>query len=121
MATPTSSNKAPTRRRNRAAGASLLVGLLALAAIPGAIAITEWRNDLRLLQAGVAVPVAGVLAIAAIWLARRARGRLQRTLGRSGGEGTARAGRILGWLALYVALIGAISLGVYAVEYYLIS
>jgi len=62
-----------------------------------------------------------VLAIAAIWLARRARGRLQRTLGRSGGEGTARAGRILGWLALYVALIGAISLGVYAVEYYLIS
>ena len=99
----------------------MLVGLVAVAAIPVAIAVTEWRNDLRLLQAGFVVPAAAVLAIAAIWLARRARRRIQRTLGRSGGEGTARAGRILGWLALYVALIGAISLGVYAVEYYLIS
>ncbi len=30
-------------------------------------------------------------------------------------------GRILGWLALYVALIGAISLGVYALEYFVLG
>jgi hypothetical protein len=95
--------------------------LVAVASLPVAIAVTEWRNDLRLLQAGFAVPVEAVLAIAAIWLARRARQRLQRTLGRSGGEAPARVGRILGWLGLYLALIGAISLGVYFVEYYLLS
>jgi len=95
--------------------------VLALAAIPVAIAVTESREDLRLLQAGVAVPVAAVLAIAAIRLARRARRRLERTLGRAGGKRTARAGRILGWLALYATLVASISLGVYAVEYYLLS
>ena len=95
--------------------------MLGLAVIPVAVASTESRDDLRLVQAGVAVPVAAVLAIAAIRLARRARRRLERTLGRAGGERTARAGRILGWLALYLALIASISLGVYAVEYYLLS
>ena len=97
------------------------MSLLALAAIPAAAGVTQWRGDLRLIHAGVAVPVAAVLAIAAIRLAARARRRLERTLGRAGGERTARAGRVLGWLALYLALTASISLGFYAVEYYLLS
>jgi hypothetical protein len=99
----------------------MLIGLLALAAIPVAAAITEWRGDLRLIHAGVAVPVGAILAIVAIRLARRARQRLERTLDRAGGRGRARTGRILGWLALYISLIGAISLGVYALEYFVLS
>jgi hypothetical protein len=95
-----------------------VVSLVALAAIPLAAAVTESRGDLRLIHAGFAVPVAAVLAIASIRLAARARKRLERTLGRAGGERTARVGRVLGWLALYVALIASISLGVYAIEYY---
>jgi hypothetical protein len=98
-----------------------VLALLAVAAIPVAAAVTDWRSDLRLVHAGFAVPVAAVLAIAAIRLARRARRRLERTLGRAGGRRTARAGQVLGWLALYVALTASISLGVYAVEYYLLS
>ena len=109
------------RRRNRAAALSLIFSVVALAAIPIAVLITEQRSDLRLLHAGFAVPVAAVLAIVSIRLAKRARRRLERTLGRAGGERTARAGRILGWLALYLALIASIALGVYAVEYYLLS
>jgi hypothetical protein len=97
-----------------------VLALLALASMPIAVGITESRDDLRLLHAGAAVPVAAVLAIAAIRLARRARLRLERTLGRAGGERTARVGRVLGWLALYLVLIGSIALGVYAVEYYLV-
>lgn len=120
MAAPTSSSNG-SRPRNRAAGASVVLGLLAVAAIPAAIGITDRRNDLRLLHAGLAVPVAAVLAIAAILLARRARKRLERTLGRAGGARSARVGRFLGWLGLYLALIGAISLAVYAVEFYLLS
>jgi hypothetical protein len=106
---------------NRAATASLVLALLALAAIPIGVAISGWRDDLRLVHAGFAVPVAALLAIAAIRLARRARHRLERTLGRAGGVARARAGRIVGWLALYVALIGGISLGVYALEYFVLG
>jgi hypothetical protein len=95
-----------------------VLALVALAAIPLAAAITDARGDLRLIHAGFAVPVAAVLAIASIRLAARARQRLERTLGRAGGERTARVGRVLGWLALYVALVASISLGVYAIEYY---
>jgi hypothetical protein len=118
LAIRTSSNNGSRPRGNLAAGASLLLALLALAAIPAAAAVTESRDDLRLVHAGFAVPVAALLALAAILLARRARRRHERTLGRSGGRRRARAGRILGWLALYLALIGAISLAVYAVEYF---
>ena len=100
---------------------SLLLGLLAVFTIPVAILVTDQRNDLRLIHAGFAVPVAAILAIAAIRLAKSARTRLERTLGRAGGEVPARLGRLLGWLGLYLALIGAISLAVYYVEYHLLS
>jgi hypothetical protein len=95
-----------------------VLGLLAVAAIPIAILVTESSDDLRLLHAGVAVPVAFVLGIAGIRLAKRAWRRLERTLGRAGGAVPARLGRLLSWIGVYFALIGAISLGVYAIEYY---
>jgi hypothetical protein len=85
-----------------------------VAAIPGAIAVTEMRDDLELIDAGVSVPAAFLLSALAVWLARRARRGLERTLGRIGGARTARAGRILGWLGIYLALTGAVALGVYA-------
>ena len=71
--------------------------------------------------ARAAVPVAFLLGVLAIRLARRARRRLERTLGRAGGQSPARLGRIFGWLGVYLALIGAISLGFYYVEYHLLA
>ena len=100
---------------------SLLVGVLATAAIPVGILITNYRNDLRLIHAGYAVPVAAVLGFVAIRLSRRARRRLERTVGRAGGAVPARLGRILGWLGLYFALIGAIALAFYYVDYHVLS
>ena len=100
---------------------SLVFGVLAVLAIPVTIYVTDQRNDLRLIHAGFAVPVAFLLGLVAIRLARRARRRLERTLGRAGGEVPARLGRIFGWLGVYLALIGAISLAVYYVEYHLLS
>jgi hypothetical protein len=117
LVAPTSSSNG-TKPRNRAAVWSLILGLLATAAIPVAILVTEQRDDLRLLHAGVAVPVAFVLGFAGIRLARRARRRLDRTIGRARGAVTARFGRLFSWLGVYLALIGAISLVVYAIEYY---
>ncbi len=100
---------------------SLVLGVLAVLAIPVAVYVTDQRNDLRLIHAGLAVPVAFLLGFAAIRLARRARRRLERTLGRAGGQSPARLGRIFGWLGVYLALIGAISLGFYYVEYHLLA
>ena len=117
MAAPTSSSNG-TKPGNRAAVFSLIFGLLAVAVIPVAIVVTDQRQDLRLLHAGLAVPVALVLGFAGIRLARSARTRLERTLGRAGGAVPARLGRVFSWIAVYFALIGAISLGVYAIEYY---
>jgi hypothetical protein len=100
---------------------SFVVGVLAVLTIPVAVWVTDQRNDLRLIHAGLAVPLGFLLGVAAIRLARRARRRLDRTLGRARGRSTARLGRIFGWLGVYLALIGAISLAVYYVEYHLLS
>ena len=43
------------------------------------------------------------------------------TVGRAGGAVPARLGRILGWLGLHLALIGAIALAFYYVDYHVLS
>lgn len=121
MADRTSSSSNGSRPGNPAAPLAVLFGVLAVAAIPVAILITNYRNDLRLLHSGWAVPFAAIFGIVAIRLARRARRRLERTIGRARGELPARVGRVLGWLGLYFALIGAIALAFYYVNYHLLS
>jgi hypothetical protein len=120
LAGPTSSSNG-SRPRNRAAGFSLFFGLLAVVAIPVGVLVTNYRNDLRLIHAGWAVPIAAVFGFVAVRLARRARRRLERTVGRAGGALPARLGRILGWLGLYLALIGTIALAFYYVDYHVLS
>jgi ABC-type Fe3+ transport system permease subunit len=93
---------------------SVVLGLLSLATLPAAVLVARDSDDLTLVQAGLAVPVAVVLSLAALWLARRARRRADRTLDRVGGRGAARAGRLLGGLGLYLAATAALALGVYA-------
>ena len=92
---PTQSGSNGQRPRNRVALVSFVVGVLAVLTIPIGVYITDQRNDLRLIHAGFAVPVGFLLGVVAIRLARRARRRLERTLGRAGGQSTARLGRIL--------------------------
>ena len=60
---------------------------------------------------GAGVVVGALFALTAIALARRAQERIQRTIGRSGGEGALRTGRVLGILGIWVALTGALALG----------
>ena len=98
QALPSSNGQRP---RNRVAVLSVVFGVLAVLVLPVAIYVTDQRNDLRLIHAGIAVP--------------------DRTLGRAKGRSPARLGRILGWLGVYLALIGAISLAVYYVEYHLLA
>ena len=106
-----SSNGGPPRPGS--ARASVVVGLLAVATMPAAIAVTRWSRQYDLLHAGVAIPVAAVLGLAAVGLARRARARLAPTLGHPKGTRTARLGRFLGLLGFLLALTAAGSLAVY--------
>jgi hypothetical protein len=93
----------------------VLVGLLSLATLPAAVVAARESDDLTLVEAGVgAVPVAALLGLVALWLARRARRRADRTLDRVGGRRTARTGKLLGGLGLYLAATAALALGVYA-------
>jgi hypothetical protein len=57
------------------------------------------------------IPIALLLGWAAVVLARRARERIQITLGRAGGEGAARIGRILGVAAVLLAATAALAVG----------
>ena len=103
----------PARTDNPAAPGAIAAGLLAVAALPAGIALAQISGRVKLLQASAAIPVAAVLGVVALFLARRAVRRSRRTLGRAGGEGAARAGRILGVLALCIAASGAIAVAFY--------
>ena len=108
MDVPTRSNSS---RNWRAVGAVLL-GLLAVAAVPAGIGVASY-SDVELIDAGWAIAPAAVLGLLAVWLARRARRRTERTIGRVGGVRTTRVGRFLGALGLYLAAAAALALGVY--------
>ena len=106
-----SSNGGPPRPGS--ARASVVVGLLAVATMPAAILATRWSEEYELMDAGFAIPVAAVLGLLAVALARRARSRLAPTLGHPKGTRTARLGRLLGLLGFLLALTAAGSLAVY--------
>ena len=107
MAVPTRSS------RNARAWAALVAGLAAAAALPASIAISQELRTWKLLVAFAAIPVAALLGFAAIAFARGARQRVELTLGRARGAGAARLGRALGWLGIYLACTGVLTLAVY--------
>jgi hypothetical protein len=99
---------------NPRASASVLVGLLALAAVPAGIALSWYSSRVTLLNSAAgSVPAAALLGLYAVVLARRGREQVERTLGRSGGEVTARVGRALGVLGVCAAVTAALAVGFY--------
>src|SRR3954451_22985879 len=106
------------RARNDAARGSLLCALLGLALPVVAFAASHETTQVDLVQATIATAGAALLGLAAIGLARRARRNMERSLGRAGGRGAARVGRLLGLLALCVGCTAALALGFYALLSY---
>lgn len=94
---------------------SVVLGAAATLVIPVAIFATRYSDSYDLLHAGYAIPVAAALGIAALVVARRTRARDQVTLGRSGGAGSARVGRLLAIVGMCVAASATIALSVYGV------
>jgi hypothetical protein len=104
-----------TSGRNLLATLSALLGLLALAAVPAAV-LGQVYSERVTLHAGLAIGGAAgtVLAILTLLLARHGRLRAQRNI-LDAGASAARTGRILGTLALCVAIAAAIALATDAV------
>lgn len=100
--------------RNAPAVWSVVLGLLATLAIPAAVVYADRSPRVELIWAGVAVPVAALLGLAAMGAARAGRRRAQLSLRRSGAR-TAMVGRFLGLFGLLFAGTGTISLVVYAI------
>jgi hypothetical protein len=96
---------------NDRARASVVVGVLAVIALPGAVALAAYSSTVDLTWTAAAIPIAAVLGIVAISLSRSARKYSAISLGRIGGTGLARAGTILGMLALYLAVMAVLSVG----------
>jgi hypothetical protein len=94
---------------------SVLVGVTALGILLAGGAAARFVENVSLGQAVLVVPAGFVLALVALSLARRGRFDYQRTLGRIGGERTAKLGKFFGMVALLGSLTAGLALGVYLV------
>ena len=97
----------------------MLVGLLSAVTVPAAVFATRYSEEYDLLHAAFAIPVAVALGVGALVLARAARKRNERTLGRAGRLRVAAWGRAFAVLGLSIAASAAIAVGVYELLTYL--
>jgi peptidoglycan/LPS O-acetylase OafA/YrhL len=103
------------RGRNDAARGSVVLALLGFVLPVLAFAAARKLQDVTIVQATAATCGSALLGGAAVLLARRGLRNIERTLGRVGGEGSARVGRLLGVISLCIGLSAGIALAVYAV------
>jgi hypothetical protein len=101
---------ATNRRR---AWAALVIGLAGLLTLPAAIEVASRSKRIRLLDAGYAIPLAFVLGLVALVMARRARKNLQWLELRERGTAVATVAVVVGTVALCLALAAALSVGFY--------
>jgi len=101
------------RSNNGAARAAVLLGALAVIAIPVGVLVAQVSAQLRLLETLYVVVVAAVvLGLLALYAARRARLNAARTLSAAGGVGFA---RVVAWAGAYAGITGALALAVYGI------
>ena len=81
--------------------------------MPAAIDLARRSHRVALLDAAYAVPLAFLLGLVALVMAKRARDNLRWLRLQEEGTAAARVGMILGLLAVCLALIGALSVGFY--------
>ncbi len=98
---------------SRAGRVAVVLGVLAVAAIPVGIVVSWRRPDVSLLE-GIELGVAAafVLGLLAIYAVRRGRIRVEKSVNRRGAR-LVRTGRVLAWTGLYLAAAGGVALGFY--------
>jgi hypothetical protein len=106
------------RARNDSARASLACALLGLLLPVAGYVAARQLKDVSIVQGTEATCGSALLGFLAILLARKAQFTIERTLGRAGGAGLARAGKLLGLLSLCIGLTAGVALGFYALLNY---
>ena len=101
------------RSSNHRASLAVLLGLLAVLAVPAGVVVARQTSGVSLLDAAWAIPAAVASAVAALLFGRGARGRIRWTLERAGGAGRIRVGRALAVAGICVALSASIAVGFY--------
>jgi hypothetical protein len=109
----TSTTTASSSRSNHRASLALVVALCGVLAVPAAVLVSRQTGRVHLFDAVWSIPVAMGLSVAALLLARGARGRIRRTLELAGGVGRVRASRWLAVAGICVALSSSIAVGFY--------
>jgi hypothetical protein len=97
----------------RAARAAVLIGALAVLAIPGAVVAPRVSRVSLLHALYVGVPVAAALGILAFLASRRARFVAARSIDPQS-AGPVRTARVFAWAGLYSGITGGLALAVYA-------
>jgi hypothetical protein len=92
---------------------ALMLGLAGLAVLPAAIEVARRSKRIGLLDAGYAIPLAFLLALVALVMARRARRNLKWLQIRDGGTAVATVAVLVGALTLCLSLAAALSIGFY--------
>jgi hypothetical protein len=105
-------------RGGGAAWGSLVLGLASIATLPVAVYLTRFSGAYELPHAGFAIPLCALLGFLSIRLAGRASRRSALRLGRGGGIGLARIGRVLGIVGVCLALAGVVALAVFGLLEY---
>jgi hypothetical protein len=90
-----------------------VLALAALLTLPAAIEVSRRSQRVELLDAGYAIPVAFVLGLVALIMARRARENLRWLRVRQSGTPVASSAVIVGGLAVILAVTAALSIGFY--------
>ena len=92
----------------------MLCALVGLLIPPVGFLAARQLDQVTIVQATGATCASAVLGLLAVLLARRGFRNIERSIGRVGGEGTARVGRLLGGLSLFIGLTAGLALGFYA-------
>src|SRR5689334_9880710 len=106
------------RARNGAARGSLACALLGLAIPVVGYILARQLTSVTIVQATAATCGSALFGAIALLLARKAQLRSERTLGRVGGLGTARAGRILGLISVCIGVTAGLAFGFYSLLNY---
>jgi hypothetical protein len=98
---------------SRAASAATVFGVLAIAAVPCGVVAAQYLESVALLQSlYVTVPIAIVLGLIAVLVARRARRQLSRSVF-GGSRSFTRLAQLLAWAGLWIGVTGGVALAVY--------
>ena len=99
--------------RNSRATASVIVGLLAVLAIPAGVVLSWYSSTVTLVESSSSAGLAVIFGVYSIVLSRRGLDVFARTIGRSGGVRAARAGKLLGSLGLCMGITAGLAVGFY--------